>query len=420
MRAGRNLDKIRSGLKVTSGAEEMVSTRGQTEPHRNLRCRKYCVSSHGCFHSLSRPSSTTRRGLHRPAVPATCPNTEGALKGSKKALPVTAEFEANAEELLERLMNIAKICSSVECEASQRVGGMTVERITHESECSVWIARMPGCSVPCLCSRAELCSDVSVEAALLAIYSMEERLQWDRASFVQYDVLCQGALQPATGAWADAVYCRMRAPTGISDRDVVQERFLMKTSGGGYAIVMRSPSDSRAAGLVRPAVKGLTRATTLLSGYVLEPREGGGVLLTAMSQTDLGGSIPGWAQNLAKKASKRKLLEWAQLLEAHCSRRPCDEAQRARRAKLFSFVEASVAATGGCVHCSGNAGDGGSRKVVLCEGTNVTEVSGQVQAEKSMGKPGIKLLSAVVGLAVAAIFIAALPGLRMAEAESWG
>lgn len=49
----------------------------------------------------------------------------------------------------------------------------------------------------------------------------------------------------------------------------------------------------------------MVRAQTILSGYVLRPTLKG-VLLTAVSQTDLGGSVPQWLQAMVKKARKMR------------------------------------------------------------------------------------------------------------------
>jgi len=404
---------MRAGLKVEH-AEEAGSAPAPTELHRSCgarkgreRCGEWLCRL--CRRRWLRCFVGRRSGLLPSAL--TVGSSKGVdSEGLLKASPVTAEFE-DARELLHRLTDIAAACSSVQCGASQQIAHTTIQRVAQESGCTVWLAQMPGCSIPCLCSSVELAPEVSVEAAVWAIYSIQDRLEWDGASFVQYDALCEGTTQSVSGALADAVYCRMRAPAGISDRDVVQERFLLRTPSGGYAIVMCSPSDTRAAELGKPPTTGLARAATLLSGYVVEPCPSGGVLLFAMSQTDLGGSIPGWAQNLAKKASKRKLIEWTQQLQAHCLNRSSDKA-RARQAclaKLGSCVEAAGIATGPVTSPTAPTTAGLPRQA---SGT-------EVHTKVSHKEPG-SLLSAALGLALCALMITALPGWGLLEVDAWG
>jgi len=309
-------------------------------------------------------------------------------------LPQADGAESNSSELLQRALAIAGACQAERgCETALASGsGQTphVELTMEKGGCTVWMVQEAGSSVPCVCSEAKLGTDMPLEAVLWSIYSAEERLQWDAASFVTYEALRPASPEPNGVQW-DAVYCRMPAPRGLSDRDVVQERFLIRLQqpGGGFAIVMRSPSDGRSSELLEaraaafsPPASGPSsdspsrmsqaaeegflphastsssasssshrsadasapasaaaqpvRATTVLSAYIVQRLpEGGGVRVTVMSQTDLGGSVPAWAQAMAKKAGKHKFIDWAQRLQAHCNTRGAHDILDARAREML-------------------------------------------------------------------------------------
>jgi len=100
---------------------------------------------------------------------------------------------------------------------------------------------------------------------------------------------------------------------------------LLRLPDGGLAIVMSSPSIARDEALLegRSIASGAVRAHTIVSAYLLRPLPHGeeGVLLTSMSQTDLGGNIPAWVQSMAKKAGTQHFLRWVVKLQTHCASR---------------------------------------------------------------------------------------------------
>jgi len=244
----------------------------------------------------------------RPGTPAGCGG------GSSSS---SSDFEADPRRLLEKLRWLTETCKAAG-EGASPDPSLQVQALALEKECSVWLADIVGSPTPCVCSEARL-PHTSVDAVATAIYNKGDRMVWDRQSFVAYEVLRDDMLLPAAQAVASIIYCRMAAPTGLSDRDVVQERFLMKVPGG-FAIVMSSVPHAQGDFLGRPAgATGAVRARTVLSGYIVRSAEsGGGVVISAASQTDLGGGIPTWAQNVAKKGSKRRLASWAKRLEEYC------------------------------------------------------------------------------------------------------
>jgi len=231
----------------------------------------------------------------------------------RDATLTSAEFDADPQVLLHRLL----LCIDA-CKGEVDVGDMRVQTLAeNEDNCSVWLARFADSNIPCVCSEVWL-PTVSCEAAANAIYNREDRMRWDKESFVIYEVLQTGVVLPGSlSVVADVVYCRMPAPTGLSDRQVCQQRFFFRVPGG-VAIVMCSLPDTQSASLRRPASAGAVRAQTVLSGYVLRTADKGGVVISVVSQTDLGGAIPSWAQGMAKKSSKRRLASWAHRLEDYC------------------------------------------------------------------------------------------------------
>jgi len=235
-----------------------------------------------------------------------------------------AAFEADAQELLKRAIAIADACDAELAGEGAQHGTLRVERAMDKANYSVWLVHEEG-QVAGTCSQAIMRTTVRPEAFLWSIYDVEERLTWDQASFVAYEVLSEATAQPGE-ALGDVIYCRMPAPTGMAERDVIQERFLLRLPDGvGFAIVMTSPSADAAAAHLRGSCHdaagrpAAVRATTALSGYLIRPLPGGdGVRITAMSQTDLGGSIPAWMQAAAKKAGTQRFIQWCARLQRHC------------------------------------------------------------------------------------------------------
>lgn len=242
----------------------------------------------------------------------------------KVNIAASSTFESDPLKLLEQFRTISAACESVDEGKCSKVAELQISCLMKSNSHSVWSAQDSECPVAFICSRVEMDSQEPLEAFLWAIYAIEERLTWDRTSFVSYEIIQPARGLPNSSSLADVIHCRMPSPPGVADRDVVQERFLLRPQMGCYAIVMRSPSDQRAAELCRPPTKCAVRARCLISGFMLQERPGGGIVLTSMSQTDLGGSIPQWVQAMAKKACKNKPVEWAQRLRDHCTKRSAE------------------------------------------------------------------------------------------------
>lgn len=239
------------------------------------------------------------------------------------------DFQADAMDLLVQLTIAESACCVVSPGRETTVNKLRVKCVGQQTSVASWTALLPDSMFAC--SLVEFSAPLTVTTVLVALYHIEQRLKWDRSSFTAYETLCKGTLQHSTGAFEDAIYCKMSMPSGLRHRDMAQERFLFRLPDGGFGIVMRSLSPERAAALGKPPQGDAVRATTHLSGFLLRPRIQGGVALFALSQTDVGTGIPQWVQGVAKHTAFSRLKQWAGRLENHC------------RSQISTAVPASVA-----------------------------------------------------------------------------
>ena len=107
---------------------------------------------------------------------------------------------------------------------------LTIRCVLERPPCHVWFVEAPGAQVPSVASEAVLCTLAPLEAVLWALYSCEERLKWDRSPFVAHRSVFAGGVRQR--AFRDVVYSRVRIGRGVSDRELLQERFLMKLPAG--------------------------------------------------------------------------------------------------------------------------------------------------------------------------------------------
>lgn len=226
-------------------------------------------------------------------------------------------FGADAVELLGRVQEILAACKDPRMH--EALDGLSIRCVLEKAPHHfVWFAEAPGSPVPFVVSETVIQTTLPIDAVLWSIYSPEERLKWDRSPFVAHQILHPGGVQ--SRAFRDFLYSRVTIAPGISDRDLVQERFLTRLPDQtGYAILMSSCSDEIAASLGRPDSTDVVRTKDLLSAYILRPCEHG-ILLTTLSQKDVGSHVPSFFQHMARSVGKRKPLEMAQQLERHCRR----------------------------------------------------------------------------------------------------
>eukprot|EP00435_Cladocopium_sp_Y103_P063842 s876_g25.t1 len=142
----------------------------------------------------------------------------------------------------------------------------------------VQIAQDIGCSTV-------LVEGVTVTEVVEALHNPEERLRWDGGNFRTFEVI-SAVNEPVQ---QDIIYCVMPAPGMLTDRDV-------SLDDGGQAILLQSR---------RPETSQRIRAFTHVSGYLICVTSDGRVEITAVSQTNLGGSIPAWVQRSWKAIAKQ-------------------------------------------------------------------------------------------------------------------
>ncbi|CAK9103083.1 unnamed protein product [Durusdinium trenchii] len=211
----------------------------------------------------------------------------------------------------------------------QGFDGMSIRCVLQKPPNLVWFADTTGNPLPVVISETviQTPNELPIDAVVWAMYSPTERLQWDKSPWVAHEILYSGGVMDS-GAVRDILYSRVSIAPGISDRDLIQERFLMKLpeeQGDGYAILMCSCSDELAATLGRPADTSsstVVRSKDLLSAYILRPREArGSFCLQTLSQKDVGSHVPSFLQHMARSVGKRKPLEMAMQLQSHCEQR---------------------------------------------------------------------------------------------------
>lgn len=141
-----------------------------------------------------------------------------------------------------------------------------------------------------------------------AIYDTEIRQQWDKL-FHHFEVVEHDEEKMIT-----VLYYIIKAPIGISNRDFLQRRKVIHDFPKKGVTYMHFKSIEHKD---KPPVKGIIRAETIISGYVLEQIEDDPptTRLTVISQNDIKGLIPKYLVNMASgKAPK----QWIGNLIAGC------------------------------------------------------------------------------------------------------
>lgn len=137
------------------------------------------------------------------------------------------------------------------------------------------------------------------EIVFEAIYDTDIRQQWDKL-FHHFEVVEHDEEKMDT-----VLYYVIKAPIGISNRDFLQRRKVIHDFPKKGVTYMHFKSIEHED---KPPVKGIVRAETIISGYVIEQIEDNPptTRLTVISQNDIKGLIPKYLVNMASgKAPKQ-------------------------------------------------------------------------------------------------------------------
>jgi len=119
------------------------------------------------------------------------------------------------------------------------------------------------------------------------LHDPEYRAVWDEA-------MIEGFLIEQLDKFNDVGYYSAKSPVSlVSNRDFVNQRsWKTNEDKGEFLIFNHSVPHTK-----MPEKKGFVRARSILTGYLVRKREGGGCSLTYLTQTDPKGMIPAWVTN---------------------------------------------------------------------------------------------------------------------------
>jgi len=233
-----------------------------------------------------------------------------------------ASRERGVQAKLDELLAIERRCRSGG-QGAGRAEDLRVETILSEERSQLWFCHSGDCPFVIGCMRC-LLDDVPIDDVVQAIQDPEHRPRWDSESFKTFELVRPHDLSDPTRE--DAIFTVMPAPRPVRDREILQNRWqvALPGGGGGQALIMQSFEDNE----LRAPDAQRVRAFTHLSGYILRPLQASGsqvspsrpssLEVVVISQCDLGGALPGWFQNLARRLAKRRAVNWAHKLGDHC------------------------------------------------------------------------------------------------------
>ncbi|CAG9318702.1 unnamed protein product [Blepharisma stoltei] len=145
-----------------------------------------------------------------------------------------------------------------------------------------------------------------IDVIYKAIWDPEIRVAWDKI-FLDYKV-------EKNDEFSEFLYFRIKSPPGITQRDWIQRRTMIKNYPEHGSITMHSESIDHPD---YPVLGNVIRAETKFSGYILRPLENGRTKLTIISQNDIKGGIP---KKLVSFFAGRTPKKWLKTLSKSCNR----------------------------------------------------------------------------------------------------
>lgn len=231
-------------------------------------------------------------------------------------------LEVQPEEILRAVLSVERFCRE-QCEGSTPdadTGNLAVELLVDEP--TVRYCMCSNLDSPTVISVLSAAfEDIFIEDAIRALTCKEELDLWNSAG--EFKVLQEAREEDPRHE--HIVHYTLKAPWPFWDRDVLQRRWRLQLPsengcGEGCAVVMRSVSGDQP-GAMREQ-EGVIRAFVYGAAFLLRPLHEGsakGTQLTYLTQIDIGGLCPAWAQGLLMRMASRGVVEWSVNLGAHCT-----------------------------------------------------------------------------------------------------
>jgi len=329
--AARSLSRAKSANEASPNPQGVPLATGDDEGYALLETPRRPVGKSSTAPQLPQPQQEAREEDFfdaRSEMGSECNSPRQAgLVDVSLADPELGVGGGRAREVHERLSTLLAIehrCRGVGGGGQEQtpVKDLTVEDILKEDVAQLWFCHSKSCPFVIGCLWC-MVPDVSVEDAVQAIQDPAQRIGWDGDSFSTFKVLREH--DPSDFTREDVVFTVIPVPRPVRDREILQKRWQvpLQDCTGGQALIMQSFDDSE----LKPVDPQRVRAFTHLSGYILRPLPAekgggprGGVEIVVVSQCDLGGALPGWFQNLARRMAKRRCVAWGGKLGQHCKR----------------------------------------------------------------------------------------------------
>jgi hypothetical protein len=227
------------------------------------------------------------------------------IKLSELGVKVSCFQSEDANQVIEEL-NIQKMAPAVS-EPDPLISDLLALHFADTSN-FVQLAQAPRIKIskhinekPSLLAKSNFEINLSAHRVYQLLYNLNYRSQWDKH-------LSKFKIIKIIDEHTDLMYCYFKAPALVTDRDYIQKRVLAKNiQGADYVIGFISVEDPSV-----PVNKGIIRAHTFISGYMIFSTGDQTCKMTSVSQTDFKGNIP---KAILNQAVQKGPIEWLQRLE---------------------------------------------------------------------------------------------------------
>ena len=157
----------------------------------------------------------------------------------------------------------------------------------------------PICMIKAFCE-----TNYSIETVFTAIWDVPIRVQWDEL-FKEFRLI-------DSQEDYEVLYYMIKTPFGITKRDWVQRRIVIRDWPEPGMLIMHFISMDHPD---MPPRKGVIRAETIISGYILRPVTENSCTVTIISQNDIKGLIP---KMLVNKVAAKAPADWVSNMNKGC------------------------------------------------------------------------------------------------------